>query len=209
MERTGPRTKKTTAAPALVPSDDFDKQLDSGKVQPSMETPAPQSVLGQANLPKSHEQKLADIFIHYFGSDPEKRIEIIPVDQVKIGTWRQIRKDGVMKIRKSIQTRGVLPLSFWCVMKCEDGTYLAIDCNHRLCAFRAEGIPNAKALVFPTLSQAEYKMIAGVCNEIHDSGTVHVTDWNKFYVLCNMLESGEYTKGKVVDFSKLENDLVS
>jgi hypothetical protein len=41
---------------------------------------------------------------------------------------------------------------------------------------------NNKGLIFPTLSPAEYKAIAEVCNEFHDQKTVHVTDWDKFYV---------------------------
>ncbi len=123
-------------------------------------------------------------------------------------TWRQLRKYGVFKIKKSIQICGVLSLSFWCVMKTKQRDYLAIDCNHQLYAFKAEEITMAKTLVFPTLFLTEYKVIAGVCNEIHDQRTIYVTNWDKFYVLQQMLQFGEYTKGKNVDFSKLEKNIV-
>jgi hypothetical protein len=205
------RSKAEPKGKKLEPVDDLEKKLDEaekrGKSNPKA-TDAPPKAGLEMELPRSNAEKMAEIFTKYFGSEPEKKIEIIDVGKVHPGTWRQLRKDGVLKIRKSIQTRGVLPLSFWCVMKTEEGDYLAIDCNHRLYAFKAEGITTAKALVFPTLSPAEYKAIAGVCNEIHDQGTVHVTDWDKFYVLRQMLQSGEYTKGKNVYFSKLEKDMV-
>jgi hypothetical protein len=209
------RTKAESKSKKLETSDDLEKKLNEAEKKSKSnpkEADVPKSVdtaSTMENVPRSHADKMADLFAKYFGNEPEKRIEIIDVSKVHPGTWRQLRKDGVLKIRKSIQTRGVLPLSFWCVMKTVDGEYLAIDCNHRLYAFKAEGITTAKALVFPTLSPAEYKAIAGVCNEIHDQGTVHVTDWDKFYVLRQMLQSGEYTKGKNVDFSKLEADMVS
>jgi hypothetical protein len=209
------RTKAESKSKKLETSDDLEKKLNEAEKKSKSnpkEADVPKSVdtaSTMENVSRSHADKMADLFAKYFGNEPEKRIEIIDVSKVHPGTWRQLRKDGVLKIRKSIQTRGVLPLSFWCVMKTVDGEYLAIDCNHRLYAFKAEGITTAKALVFPTLSPAEYKAIAGVCNEIHDQGTVHVTDWDKFYVLRQMLQSGEYTKGKNVDFSKLEADMVS
>ncbi len=63
-------------------------------------------------LPQSNAEKKGEIFTKYFGSEPEKKIEIIDVRKVHPGTWRQLKRDRVLRIRKSIQTRGVLSLNF-------------------------------------------------------------------------------------------------
>ncbi len=82
-----------------------------------------------------------------------------------IGNWRAIREDGVDTIMKSIKKNGVLEEHFWLIMKLEkpDGQFIyrAIDCNHRLIAFKNLGIKEARALVFEPLPEDLYNLIAG------------------------------------------------
>jgi hypothetical protein len=68
-----------------------------------------------------------------------------------------------------------------------DGTYIAIDCNHRVVAFDEMGIKQAMCLVFPKLPKEEQEYIAGCANELHDEGCVHVTDWINFATSLNIL----------------------
>jgi len=82
-----------------------------------------------------------------------------------IGTWRKIRDDGVETIIKSIEKNGILEEHFWLVMKLEKPEelfqYVAIDCNHRLVAFKKLQIKQARALVFDPLPEDLYMFIAG------------------------------------------------
>ncbi len=121
-----------------------------------------------------------------------------------------MKNDGVAKIRESLRKRGVLPFTYWMVEEIESNRYIAIDCNHRLAAFREEGIEEAECLVFPKLPQNEYDEIAGLANEAHDNDCVHVTDWDKFYIVYRKIRTGEYdTNRGTLDTAKLENDIVS
>jgi hypothetical protein len=65
----------------------------------------------------------------------------------------------------SIERNGVLKDHLWFVMSLlepEDNfCYVAIDCNHRLMAFKQLNIPKARALVFPHLGENTYALIAG------------------------------------------------
>ena len=80
------------------------------------------------------------------------------------GTWRDVREDGVQTIITSIKSQGVLEEHFWYIMMAEkpvgDKIYIAIDCNHRLMAYKSLGFKTAKCLVFPPLPMETYNQIA-------------------------------------------------
>jgi hypothetical protein len=54
---------------------------------------------------------------------------------------------------------------FWLVEKLENPqnniNYRAIDCNHRMMAYKSLGIKTARALVFQHLDEETYNLIAG------------------------------------------------
>ena len=64
---------------------------------------------------------------------------------------------------------------------------------------------------FPTkLPDNEYEEIAGLANEGHDDDCVHVTDWDKFWIIYRKIKSGKYnSKQGLLDTTALENDVVS
>ena len=67
---------------------------------------------------------------------------------------------------KSFEQNGVLDNNFWLVMELSNGgsfKYRAIDCNHRLQAFKQLGIKEARALVFAELEEDVCSLIAGIC----------------------------------------------
>ena len=117
----------------------------------------------------------------------------------------------MLKIRASLRKKGVLPFTYWLIETVAPNRYVAIDCNHRLAAFKAEKIEEADCLVFPTkLPDNEYEEIAGLANEGHDDDCVHVTDWDKFWIIYRKIKSGKYnSKQGLLDTTALENDVVS
>ena len=80
------------------------------------------------------------------------------------GTWRDIREDGIQTIISSIESQRILEEHFWYIMMAEkpigEKIYIAIDCNHRLMAYKSLGIKTAKCLIFPNLPIETYDHIA-------------------------------------------------
>src|SRR5690348_12861417 len=59
------------------------------------------------------KMKLAEIFKKYFGDNLIAGVKMIAIANVIPGNWRQIRLDGVQRIRNSIKKNGVVKLSYW------------------------------------------------------------------------------------------------
>jgi hypothetical protein len=148
------------------------------------------------------KSNLEQILNKYFGEDPGKKAQMLDISLIKLGLnsfkinilgeWRQVRRDGVEKIKKSVTQKGVNRLIYFYIMDNGDGTYIAIDCNHRVVAFDEMGIKQAMCLVFPKLPKEEQEYIAGCANELHDEGCVHVTDWDKFRHISKYFENPKF-----------------
>ena len=77
------------------------------------------------------------------------------------GIWR---KDGVQTIIHSIEHNGVLDTNPSLIEERVDGSFKfrAIDCSHCLTSFQKLNIPTMKCLVFKTLPESDYMLIADI-----------------------------------------------
>ena len=97
-----------------------------------------------------------------------------------------------------------------------DKIYIAIDCNHRLMAYKSLGIKTAKCLVFPHLPTDIYNRIACnflfylvIANELHGSYAVQVTPWEQFKIVSKYFELDTYRSRGGFSTAKIAADLVS
>jgi len=89
--------------------EDSSKEESLEVTQTSQESNRSGALPSDPNL-TAQQLKLGAIFKKYFGLDPKSHIQQIDVDKVIQGGWRQVRRDGVEKIKQSIIKNDVLPL---------------------------------------------------------------------------------------------------
>ncbi len=196
-KRSGPKKSDKKEMTDITKEDNSNKDN-----QTIMNIPPSTTSNKEEEVPVEIKSNLEQILNKYFGEDPGKKAQMMDISLIKLGLnlfkinilgeWRQVRRDGVDKIKKSITQKGVNRLIYFYIMDNEDGTYTAIDCNHRVVAFGEMEIKQAMCLVFPKLSKEEQEYIAGCANELHDEGCVHVTDWDKFRHISKYFENPKF-----------------